>query len=70
MGRSRPLVAIAIAVVVVVMMVVGDAVTLHKAKPSYRDETRAINRSLHPHPAPTTTTAATAATPPVPTTSP
>ena len=67
MGRSRPLVAIALAVVVVVVMVVGDAVTLHMAKPSYRDETRAINRSLHPPPAPTTTTAAN---PPMPTTSP
>jgi hypothetical protein len=70
-GRYRQLVAIAFAVLVVVGMVVGDAVTLHKAKPSFRDETRAFNGLLHPPPATTTTTTTTSATtPPVPTASP
>jgi hypothetical protein len=52
-------VAIALAVVVVVGMVVGDAVTLLKAEPSYRNETRAINRLLPPSATTTTTTTAT-----------
>ena len=62
MGRPRYLVAIALAVVVVVGMVVGDAVTLLTAEPSYRNETRAINR-LRPPSATTTTTTTTTSSP-------
>lgn len=65
MGRPRHLVAIALAVVVVMGMVVGDAMTLLKAAPSYRNETRAINRLLPPS---TTTTTTTTTSSPVPTT--
>jgi hypothetical protein len=66
-GRPRHLVAIALAVVVVVGMVVGDAVTLLKAAPSFRNETRAINRLLPPSTKTTTTTTTTTSSP-VPTT--
>lgn len=59
MGRPRYLVAIALAVVIVVGMVVGDAVTLLKAEPSYRNETRAVNRLLPPSATTTTTTTTT-----------
>ena len=45
--------------VVVVGMVVGDAVTLLKAEPSYRNETRAVNRLLPPSATTTTTTTTT-----------
>ncbi len=68
MGRPRYLVAIALAVVVVVGMVVGDAVTLLKAAPSFRNETRAINRLLPPSTKTTTTTTTTTTSSPVPTT--
>jgi hypothetical protein len=52
-GRGRPLVAVALAVIVVAGLVAADAVTLHKAKPSYDHETQAFQRLLE---APTTTT--------------
>ena len=63
MGRPRYLVAIALAVVVVVGMVVGDALTLLKAEPSYRNETRAINRLLPPSATTTTTSSPVSTTP-------
>jgi hypothetical protein len=63
-GRPRYLVAIALAVVVVVGMVVGDALTLLKAEPSYRNETRAINRLLPPSATTTTTTSSPVSTTP------
>ena len=68
MGRPRYLVAIALAVVVIVGMVVGDALTLLKAEPSYRNETRAINRLLPPSTKTTTTTTTTTTSSPVSTT--
>lgn len=51
---------------VVVGLAVADGVTLSRAKPSYDNETRAFNRLLHHHPAPTvaTTTPVPAATVP------
>ena len=63
MGRPRYLVAIALAVLVVVGMVLGDAVTLLKAEPSYRNETRAINRLLPPSATTTTTSSPVSTTP-------
>jgi hypothetical protein len=63
-GRPRYLVAIALAVVVIVGMVVGDALTLLKAEPSYRNETRAINRLLPPSATTTTTTSSPVSTTP------
>ena len=45
-GRARRLVVLTLALVVVAGLIVADAVTLHKAKPSFDRETRAFQNLL------------------------
>jgi hypothetical protein len=52
-GGTRRLIAVALAVLVVAGMVVADVVTLHRAKPSFDQETQDLRKL----PAVTTTTA-------------
>jgi hypothetical protein len=61
--HTRQWLAAGAAVLVVVAMGVADSVTLSKAKPSFDNETRAINRLLQSGPSTTTTTTTTSPAP-------
>ncbi len=67
-GRTRRLLVLGLALMVVAGLVVADVVTLAKAKPSFKNETRSFQQLLtpsatppspsasKPHPSSTTTT--------------
>lgn len=52
MPRARRRIAVALAALVVAGMLVGDALTLRQAKPSFRTETQGFAKLLHPPPLP------------------
>ncbi len=55
-GRSRQLLVLTLAILIVGGLLVADAVTLAKAKPSFRNETQAFQKLIQSTGTTTTTT--------------